>query len=126
MLTTRALIPSALSISYASTQSATSLPVAKQQNVRPAVVCIRENIGAASQTIRRRVFRSVQRWHRLTSQYQRDRFVAESRNDAPCLHHFIGIGWSQGDKSWDRAQRCQMLDWLVCRPIFPELRSNCG
>src|SRR6516164_4940892 len=99
MLTTRALMPWVLSISYASMQSATSLPG----------VSICENICSAPYDIGRGIFRSVQRRHRLPGQNQCDWFVPELRNDAPGLNRFIGIGWSQRDESRDRAQRRQML-----------------
>jgi hypothetical protein len=88
--------------------------------VRPAVVGIGENIGAALHTFRRRVFRSVQRRHCLSRQDQRDWFVAEARNDTPSLNRFIGIGRSQGNESGNGAQGRQMLHRLVCWPIFPD------
>ena len=114
------LIPSALSFSYASTASATSLPVASRRTSglpsgasarmyapwprpRRQRTCVRSSVGRACRR-----------------QDQRDWLVVQLHDDLPGLRHFVGVGRAQHDQPGNRPQRGKLLDRLVRRPVFAD------
>ena len=49
-----------------------------------------------------------------------DRLVAQLHDHAPGFDHLVGVGRAQRDQAGDGAQRGEMLDRLVRRPVFAD------
>ena len=121
MLTTRALIPSCVSFSYASTHSETSLPVPIRitsglppggvgQNIRaarhaqtPDAYLVRSSVGMFC----RERIRHTGSWLQL-------------HDHSPRLRHLIGIARTHHDQARNRPQRNQLLHRLMRRPVFAD------
>src|SRR6202795_3571808 len=46
--------------------------------------------------------------------------MAQLHDDPPCLNDFVGVSWPESNQARYRAQRNQLFDRLVSRPIFAD------
>jgi hypothetical protein len=103
-------MPSATSVSYASRSDENHFWISARR------IC--EHVGAASDTGRRRVLRSVQRRQRLSRERQHRRLVAKLHDVAVGLDDLVGVTGPQRDQTGDGAQRDQVFDRLMRRTVL--------
>ena len=93
-------------------------PGSQQQHFGFAVLGISQDIRSFGQATGRRIPRPVQRRNGLPRQDQDHRLTLEFHNDPPRFHDFIGIPGPDHHEIGNGAQRRQVLDGLMRRPIF--------
>ena len=126
MLTTRALMPSAFSFSYADTHRATSLPVADEDDVGLAAVGVGQDVGALGHAGRGGVLGAVEGRHGLAGEDEADGVVLELHDDAPRFGDFVGVAGADDDQAGDGAEGGQVLDRLVGRAVLADADGVVG
>ena len=125
MLTTRAAMPVGLEPPMRLDAQRHFAAGREQQHVGPPVGRIQQNVGAA---LRRPsagahlVRSSVGTACRV--RISDHRLVTPLHDDAPRFDHFVRIGRAQDDQTGNRAERGQLLDGLVGRPVLADSRSS--
>ena len=56
----------------------------------------------------------------MPAQYERDWTILDLHNDTPRLNHFIRIGGPDHNHPRHRAERSEMLNWLMSGTIFTD------
>src|ERR1043166_6982476 len=80
----------------------------------------RQNITTATQAVRRGECLSIDQRHFLSRQSQSGRRMATQNRQSPGFAHFMHVGGTDHEQMRDRAQGCEMFDWLMRRTIFTE------
>src|SRR5215470_11093458 len=77
---------------------------AEQNDLGLAALGVGENVRALRQTGGGRIFRSIERRHRLPAQDQTNRLMLKLHDYSPRLGDFVGVARAQGYQSGNRTQ----------------------
>src|SRR5450631_3711186 len=93
---------------------------ANQNDVRISFVGIGQDIGAARQAFRRRVFGTVKDGQCLTAEDKTGRIALRLDENTVSLAHLVGIRGAQYREAGDATQAQELFDRLMSRAIFAD------